>query len=148
MTFKYAAAIARFTDCPPNRYSNQEREVFRFVQTDPPDARSFLPVTIRDAGHPFAPDGALAPREFADDADGCRAWALSLWTTEAKARRKHAELRSKYPELKVGDFLARGRVLPDDGVMGRPSASGHLSLHEYEASDLAPRFSVIGRLSP
>lgn len=128
--YKYAIKFVDLPDCPPSTCIPATGQAFRFC-FDPLRSESFQPTADEDN-----PDA------------GCSEWGLSMYTSEAKARKRFERLTSRYPGIRerIGTHLARGSLHTSHGMMSKPHKTGHFNLHEFAGTDLVPAFEIIGPL--
>jgi len=139
-TFEYATDIAQLPtepQCPPGDAKQEERLCFRF---------SFDPLTASS----FIPAGKIKPQRMhgASDAIACSMLALSMYSSESKARAKYASVIKTNPNAPktLGTHLARGKVLAGDGVCTPVTGSGHFDFHPYIGINLVSSFVLVGPL--
>ena len=70
--------------------------------------------------------------------------ALSCFTTAEKAETFYTNLRKVFKNApnSIGDALAEGTLVNEDGVKTTSSANGHFDFYEYEACDLNKSFQI------
>ena len=70
--------------------------------------------------------------------------ALSCFTTAEKAETYYTNLRKVFKNApnSIGDALAEGTLVNEDGVKTTSSANGHFDFYEYEACDLNKSFQI------
>jgi len=136
MRFKYHTYIHDLTDCPPTHAYAQEIEVFRFVFKQIDDQRNFAPVYILKPKrrHPKDPHHKT-----------CSGYGLSLFNTLENACSRYADLLESIPSFPqtVGTHIAKGQVNNDNGVATEPNSDGHLTLYEFEHTNLHVRFQIV-----
>jgi hypothetical protein len=139
MQYKYAHFINELTACPPPHYENREFTAYRFVFADINHTNNFLPVLA------IKPSRAIST-EFTQDDTKCLGYALSLFDTFENAGRRYRQI-SRYNRnfsKMVGTHIAKGEIATTDGLASSPDDTGHISLHEYQHTDLKMKFRIIG----
>ena len=137
--YKYKEELAALGGCcPPADASPVDMVAFRYVK-DPVSAQCFLPVALKD------------PRRVLDEkAHGakCSMYGLSMYSSEASARTRFLALERQIKQIrkKIGSHLARGTLVPSDGVATHPNHAGHFDFFEIASSTVENRFEVMGRL--
>lgn len=139
-TLQYAADIALLSaglQCPPADAAREARTCFRFV-FDPLCSDSFLPVGKITPQRVHTAKGPLA----------CSMLALSMFSTENKARAKYAAVLKTNPNAPktLGTHLAKGNVSANDGASTPITSSGHFDFHPYVGAHLDSDFVIIGPL--
>ncbi|ENP8372784.1 hypothetical protein ACTQ7B_000836 [Vibrio alginolyticus] len=135
---KYQTEMDAIPNCPPNAKEQVQMTAYRLVK-DPVDADGFLP------------PGILNPSrvDSADVETKCSFYALSFFTTEAKAEKHYNKLKGKVPNLEktIGKNIAEGSLVGIDGFATKPSTrSGHFDFYERASCNLAPKFQITKRL--
>lgn len=133
--FKYANHMKECDrPCPPKDARCAQRPAVRFVFADPASTKSYLPLKLLQPERGFTPEEA------------CPCCALSMFDTEAQARRRFKGLRD-HPNIgkTIGTWLAKGIVRAVDGVH-HPERSGHFNLYEFSLADLSKTFTCVGPL--
>ena len=130
--FKYREKIEALPDCPASECREDAREGFRFV------FRGRM-------AESFAPVGSPTSAFKWGDRERCGGWALSFFSSveNAEASFRKMQRNSSNIHKKIGDSVASGNLQHSDGVMSAPEADGHFDLHEYEGTNLVPRFAVV-----
>jgi len=131
--FKYAAELQRLQNCPQGCVP-ASGVVYRLVH-DP-----------FDKYYDFSPSALWKP-EYVDK---CAGWGLSLYTTEAAARKRRESIRKaarKYPHIskEIGDCIARATLVPTHGQMTLPNSEKHFTLFEFVGTDLSSAFKIVVR---
>lgn len=134
---KYESKISGLPDCPPVDCAGRQANLFRFVREDIQHPKNFQPPAVQNPA-----------RMFRGDAACCSGYALSFFETPDVARSKYEGIKRRHPEVHelLGTHLAEVSIHPEDGLL-TPARSRHVDLHEYEGVDLAPRATIVARLS-
>jgi len=135
MNLKYADAIGRIENCPPNDVSPIVGLSYRFVHADIKDSRNFLPVAM------------LSPkRTFKTSKDQCSAYGLSMFASEIQAREFYKKLRAIHKKIRdtLGTHVACGSLGQDEGISTEPESDGHFNFFEAEGLSLVERFVIVG----
>lgn len=135
--FKYADQLATVPECPPTSSVEGGRVGYRFVRS-PIGASSFVPV------------GMMPGRRVnrADYRAACAAYALSMYSSEGKARVRFAELREEFPnfEKTAGSHLAKIAIQEGSGRHTTPTRDGHFDFFEYADCNLTEQSTIVGEL--
>lgn len=132
MALKYQAEIDKLP-CDMQGFGEQNnRDSYRWVFEDITLPKNFLPVFLLD------------DRERVN----CKGWALSLFSTQEKAKKRLLRLTKNKPLLyqKLGNCIAKGSLMKEHGVSDEAADNGHFSLFEYEKVDLHKEFTIIEKL--
>ncbi len=130
---KYQQLLVQFPRCPPDNYSEAELDAFRWVHKEV-NENDYKPVSL-----------IREPRvKYLDDSDEmCKSYGLSLFSSlEDSVKRYKYIYNSRRPATRplfvndIGESVVRLRIGHLDGVMSPPSFNGHITLHEYEETDL------------
>ncbi len=133
-TYKYQAQMGPLASCPPSTAKEGDRSCFRFVGS-PLKASHFLPIPLED------PDRSLSGEQ------SCAGWGLSLFDTDAAARKRYAELTKRHKTLKKKwTHLAKLDLTPDHGAHTASNSIGHFTLFEYANADLTTCATTVGTL--
>jgi hypothetical protein len=120
--------------CPdPKRFAARAaRGCVRFLLAEAATADDFVP-------YPLTPEGRARGGPHS-----CVHWALSFFSSQEAAMRKHAELAKKYEKWRSREpHLCSLDLTEADGLVDLPAPSGHISLHEYD-----PHEDFVERVQP
>jgi hypothetical protein len=134
-TLKYARELEVFENCPPPPAATAVPVCYRFVH-DPITAGCFLP-------HAMKPTRRRLNRPVKDS---CSAYAVSLFVSEASARKRYGELLRFSNADWLGTHLAMVRLRAADGQQTTPRGTGHFDLHEYDGAALHVAARLVGPL--
>lgn len=136
MRFKYYTYVHDLTDCPPSHAYAQDLTAFRFVFNQIEDRRNFAPVYILKPKRRHASDPHYKT---------CSGYGLSLYNSLDNACRRYADLVESVPSFPqtVGTHIAAGQIGKDDGVVTEPNTDGHLTLYEFEHTNLGLKFQIV-----
>jgi hypothetical protein len=135
--FKYTVQLQALPDCPASDCREDGRDAYRYVFRTRM-AHSFTPVLVGQ------PQRAVKW----SDKDRCGGWALSFFSSADVAGAIFTKLQSTSRNIHkaIGDSIALGTLQTGDGVVSKPDDDGHFELHEYAATDLLKRFTVVREL--
>jgi hypothetical protein len=138
-SYKYAAQMARFPDCPPPNKS-ATGVAYRLVHS-PMLEDDFLP-------NPEQQRNKNSDRQQQEES--CTSWGLSMFTTSNALQKKFGRLIGKYPHIAndVGDHIAEGALLGTHGVITKPNKENHFNLFEYADVNIAVLFRVVSKIQP
>ncbi len=141
MHYKYQSEIQALPNCPPSQSHPQNVETFRFVFQNINNPQNFLPVYIKKPSRQNEKD---SPEK------SCDGYGLSLFDTLENARKRYDYLIKRYKKfhLDVGTHIAQGQISQSDGVVSEANEHGHMTLHEYEDTNLSIKFQIITQVYP
>jgi hypothetical protein len=134
MNLKYQSKVGEFKNCQLDKFSERERQSFRWVFESINDSRNFK------------------PRFFLEKTisqTSCIGWALSFFETHEKAKARLIRL-TKSKELifkKLGTHIASGQLAKNDGISDNSNELGHFSHFEYEDINLESKFTIIEKVA-
>jgi hypothetical protein len=142
MDFQFAEDFKKLTiQCPPNHYKPQNKPVYRWVFDEITDERNFQPLFYRN------------PRKYSrkdtSDKEKCGGLALSLFTSEEKAKDRFYELKNTTCPIAykvLGTGIAEATINEQDGVNEEPNNLGHFNHHPVVNHDYENRFTIISKL--
>lgn len=136
-TYKYAAQLTRFPDCPPPNTS-ATGVAYRLVH-NPMLTDDFLP-------NPEQRRNKNSDREHPEES--CTSWGLSMFTTSNALQKKFGRLIGKYPNIAndVGDHIAQGTLLGTHGVITKPNKEHHFNLFEFADVNIAILFRIVSKI--
>jgi len=126
---KYQKEIDKM-DCDLKGFIEQERSAFRWTFKDINDERNFLPRFL------------LKPDMQKND---CKGWGISFFDTQESAKKRLIEIVGYRKNLykKLGDHIAKGNLVIEDGLSDKAHNNGHFTHFEYEKVDLSLAFNII-----
>ncbi len=131
---KYQEFLSRFPNCPPDNYTEIEKDAFRWIHQNEHE-NDFKPLNL--IKNP--------PARIIDDSDNmCKAYGLSLFDSLKNAYGTYKKYYTKRREHlrpdfinEFGECIATLKVVFSEGVAGDLNPkSGHFTFHEYENVDL------------
>jgi hypothetical protein len=83
--------------------------------------------------------------EFATTQAKCLGYALSLFDSIEHAQRRYQQITryNKNFYKTAGTHIASGQIEKSDGMASLVDSNGHISLHEFENTELRSKFRVI-----
>ena len=138
--FKYQKWLDELeTPCPSIDSEERESVAFRWVFTPVKQENNFKPQFFKNKQrfNTKPPDVK------------CKSMGLSLYDTEENAKKRFEELKELMSEKayqRLGTNIAKGTLVPSDGVSGTINNKGHFTFFTYEKIDLALKFAIISDL--
>jgi len=120
-------------DCDFKGFVERERVAFRWTFENIDDQRNFLPRFL------------LQPKRERND---CIGWGLSFYTTQEAAKKRLIDIVGYRKNLykKLGDHVAKGNLIKNDGLSDKEQDNGHFTHFEYEKIDLTLTFNVVEKI--
>ena len=111
--------------CPGEEAFEQEASLFRVCRENPPCEEDFRPHN----------ESNVPEKQRKADPDNCKAWGLSVWTSEDEI--VHA--RTHVMPWMKRQYVFRSDVANDEGRLSVAGENGHHTYWPYEATDLRTR---------
>jgi len=144
-TFKYEEYLREVREihdipCPVEDAEARNVESLRWVN-EPMTEENFLPTRLLDEvkGKPI--------RTFPfKDRMNCIYHSLSLYTSEAEARKKFKDFPPTVKKKLGYTHIAVSEINENDGESTLPDMNGHFSFFEYDGAILLEKFKILSKL--
>lgn len=141
MEFKYSKEIAEYQIgdvCPPGEAKAERRVAFRFSFADCTAPENF---TTQNQKNPRRRNSRGSKGAICNSVAG-----LSNFADLQSASNKFNSFDVRVKTLLGFTHVAKGTLMPEDGVVTPPENCGHFTLFERSGVDLSNRFTIISKL--
>ncbi|MBN9483918.1 MAG: hypothetical protein J0H46_11215 [Bacteroidetes bacterium] len=127
--------------CPTETVSPLGVEVFRWSYNPITHERNFLPNVVFDRiiNHPY-------PYHIKDNPTKCKRCGASFFTTIKSAVNAWENMSAQNKANLGYTHIASGILDEKDGLINKPSVTGHFGFYEFDTADLTRKFKILSEL--